>query len=140
RFRPPLVFRPFVLSCFRVSCFHIPASLGVPRNMNESLSEREWAERRRSVRLAVPQILAQSATLGDAAPWLLQAICECLGWDLGLLWTVDRNESVLRCLDVWHPAANQISEFENASRRSAFAPGIGLPGRVWTTGAPAWIP
>src|SRR5262245_9415790 len=110
-----------------------------PRTMNESLSqletnvstakgcseaptERSLAERRRSVRLAVPQILAQSAALRDAAPSLLQVICESLGWDLGVLWIVDRNARVLRCLDVWHTAAARASEFENASRLSAFAP------------------
>jgi PAS domain S-box-containing protein len=33
----------------------------------------------------------------------------------------------------------QYCQFEAATRRGAFAPGIGLPGRVWGDGRPAWI-
>jgi PAS domain-containing protein len=37
------------------------------------------------------------------------------------------------------PAA-QISEFEAETRQRAFAKGAGLPGRVWETRTPLWIP
>ena len=60
---------------------------------------------RRSARLAVTQVLAQAATLAEAAPRILQAVGEGLGWDLGGFWTVDRPANVLRCQEVWHTAA-----------------------------------
>ena len=34
----------------------------------------------------------------------------------------------------------RFPEFEATSRQAAFAPGIGLPGRVWETGKPIWLP
>ena len=33
-----------------------------------------------------------------------------------------------------------VDEFVALSRRTTFAPGVGLPGRVWASGHPAWIP
>ena len=33
--------------------------------------------------------LAESATLADAAPRMLKAICETLGWEFGALWRID---------------------------------------------------
>src|SRR5262249_5973824 len=33
----------------------------------------------------------------------------------------------------------QASDFIEASRKQRFEPGVGLPGRVWSTGQPAWI-
>ena len=46
-------------------------------------SGRRRAERRRNARLAVTQVLAQAADLTEAAPRLLRAICEGLGWSVG---------------------------------------------------------
>jgi PAS domain S-box-containing protein len=42
----------------------------------QEITERKRAERRRSARLAVTETLAQAATAKDAAPRLLQAVCE----------------------------------------------------------------
>ena len=107
-------------------------SLDIPRPAH--------AERRLTVEYVAARALAESTTLADAAMRVLQAICETLGWDYGGLWRVDDSAGVLRCTDTWHRAAIESPEFDATSRRTAFARGIGLPGRVWASGAPAWVP
>jgi len=84
--------------------------------------------------------LAESASLAEAAPRVLQAICEALNWDYGALWNVDANTDILRCVETWHLPGVTLPEFEALSRRTGFARGVGLPGRVWASGQPAWIP
>ncbi len=89
---------------------------------------------------AVTRVLTEAATLEEAAPSILRAVCESLGWETGCLWNVDEEGNVLRSAEFWHVPGHTFPEFEKVSRTFTFAPGIGLPGRVWTTGQPAWIP
>jgi GAF domain-containing protein len=100
----------------------------------------ESAERRLSAQYAVARILAKADTLAAAAPEILQAVCETLGWDLGALWRVDDAARCLRCVDVWRTADLVAPRFEEATRARTFEPGIGLPGRAWASGDTAWIP
>jgi PAS domain S-box-containing protein len=96
-------------------------------------------ERRLTAEYVAALALAESATLADAARRMLQSICEGLGWDYGALWNLDAAAGVLRCVDTWHVPDNNPSEFEAVSRAATFTCGIGLPGRVWESGKPAWI-
>ena len=107
---------------------------------SESASSAPSAQKLLFAQYATTKVLAESASLGDAASGILQAICESLGWEHGALWTVDRQAGVLRCLETWHSPAVAFSEFEAVSKRTTFLRGIGLPGRVWANGEPAWIP
>ena len=113
--------------------------------LGAAIAERDTAERRRMADYAVGRIMAQSATLEEAAPQILEAICECLEWDVGALWVVgavgvvDAPGSELRCLEVWHRPELDVREFVAVTLESRFTPGIGLPGRVWEAGGPAWI-
>ncbi len=84
--------------------------------------------------------LAESATLADATPRMLRAICETLGWEFGALWRIDPVAGVLQCVGTWHSASISMDEFESITSTRVFGPGIGLPGRVWSTAQPAWIP
>ena len=84
--------------------------------------------------------LAESTTLVEAAPRMLEAICEALGWEYGALWRVDRVAARLRCVATWHPRPLPFDDFAAASRQTVFTGGEGLPGRVWASRAPAWIP
>jgi PAS domain S-box-containing protein len=104
------------------------------------ISERKRAEQRTFTQHAVAQILAEAATIEEATPRIIQAVCESLDWDLGTLWRVDRDAGVLRCVQVWHKASLDAGRFEASTRETAFAHGAGLPGRVWESGVPACIP
>ena len=90
--------------------------------------------------LAVARILAASAA-GDTSlyPRLLAAIGESLGWEFGAWWEVSDEDQVLRCVETWRSSWLHDGVFESLSRRATFALGVGLPGRVWATGEPAWI-
>src|SRR2546425_13143251 len=98
------------------------------------------AERRLAVQHAVTAVLAESPTLVAATPRILQTICETLGWEWGALWYVDEAVGVLRCAAVWHVLGTAFAQFEAVSRAHTFTPGVGLPGRVWSSGSSAWIP
>jgi len=84
------------------------------------------------------RVLAESETLSEAAPPILQAICEAAEWEVGVLWEVDEDAGVLRCVETSH-SSNGAPKFESASRDLFFQRGAGLPGRVWQTGKPHWI-
>lgn len=103
------------------------------------ISERRRLERRLSAQFQVGRILAESESLAASAPALLQAISESLGWDVGQIWEVDREAGTLRWLGVWHDPSLQVAEFEDASRNRTFTRNVGLPGRIWATGASDWI-
>jgi signal transduction histidine kinase len=106
----------------------------------EDITLHKIADQRLSAQYAVARALAESATLAEATPKILVAICQSLGWDIGAIWTVDEQADVLRCLHVWHSPGVQTARFEVLSWEMTFQRGVGLPGRVWANGHPAWIP
>jgi signal transduction histidine kinase/integral membrane sensor domain MASE1/CheY-like chemotaxis protein len=108
------------------------------------VTERKVAERRLSGSLSVTRILAESPALTDALPRILQRICKTFAWEVGAMWAVNADETALCCLKVWPSLgpseAPGGSKFESMSLAQKFAPGIGLPGRVWKDLKPVWIP
>ena len=103
------------------------------------VTERKRAEQRLAAQYAVTSTLAESGNLVDAAPKILQSICETLGWEVGAVWSVDREAGVLRCVETWHRLESATTEFEVLSKQRTFSPGVGLPGRVWQSGETEWI-
>jgi PAS domain S-box-containing protein len=84
--------------------------------------------------------LLDAASIDEAAPKILEAVCDSLGWEHGALWVLDDERTALRCARVWNPPSHHFPEFDDASRAATFPLGIGLPGRVWAQAAPVWIP
>jgi len=103
------------------------------------ITERRRLERRLMAQYEAARILAEADSLTAAAPRLLQAICESLGWELGQIWVLERDTEALHWLATWQIPALNAREFEEASYGRAFKRGVGLPGRVWSAGRPDWI-
>jgi PAS domain S-box-containing protein len=104
------------------------------------ITQRKEAERRLSTGYAVTRVLAEAESLDAAVPFLLMSICEGLSWDVGALWRVDEDADVLRCMDLWHPPNLNFPTFVKTTREATFGRGVGLPGRVWETCQPVWLP
>jgi PAS domain S-box-containing protein len=107
---------------------------------NNDVTERKRAEHRQTVNLAVTKILAESPALTYAVPKILQNVCETLGWEAGAFWTHEPETNVLRCLTAWECNPGRFLKFKRTSSELALAPGVGLPGLVWSIGKPTWIP
>ncbi len=84
--------------------------------------------------------LAESTKLSEATPRILRTLCESLGWAYGAVWEVVSEAGLLRCVETWHEASTPVAKFDEATKGLRFTRGTGLPGRVWSTRAPAWIP
>jgi PAS domain S-box-containing protein len=108
--------------------------------LERQVEESKRAIQRLAVRDEVTRALAESSSLAEAVPRILRAVCETLGWQLGALWTVEPHADVLRCVQVWRSSPETMPEFEAATRESTFSRTVGMPGRVWASTEPAWIP
>jgi PAS domain S-box-containing protein len=115
---------------------------GRPRGMVgvcADITERKHAERSLSVQYEVARVLSSSASVEEATPLLVEAIAEALGWEVGALWRVDEDDHVLRYVGGWVANRATGAHFLRKSREFLMERGLGLPGRVWSTGRAAWI-
>jgi PAS domain S-box-containing protein len=104
------------------------------------ITEQKLAAKRLATQHAITRVLAESEGLLEGAPKLIRAVCETADWEIGALWLVDKTAGHLRCLEFVNCLAKEVPGFEAATRSRTFSLGIGLPGRVWSTGEPAWVP
>jgi PAS domain S-box-containing protein len=85
------------------------------------------------------RVLAEAATLEEAARRLLELIAEAFDWSVGALWIVDERDGLLRWRESWSRPDPALEEFTLRNRRLTFARGVGLAGRVWESGETDWI-
>jgi PAS domain S-box-containing protein len=118
------------------------AALNESQQLKEKLRRRivELGKVNRTLALEyhLTRVLAESETLREAAPPILQAICESAEWEVGALWEVDQDAGVIRCVETT-PSVGERSEFTELTRNAVFELGVGLPGRVWQSSQPHWI-
>lgn len=104
------------------------------------ITERKETERQLGLQYAVSRVLTESMSVEEAAPRLIEDVGLALGWELGHLWQVDEDGAVIRYRGGWHSGSSEAARFQAKSREFVFPPGIGLPGRVWSSGRAHWIP
>ena len=101
------------------------------------VARRPWREATSAVQFTVAEILAQASTPDEAAPRLLGALSEQLGWDTAEFWVVEGER--LRTAGVWATSELDLGKFERMTRELTLGRGDPLPGSAWETEAPVWI-
>ena len=79
-------------------------------------------------------------SLEDAAPLVLAAVGQSLHWQLGALWLTDPRQDVLRCAHRWCADDVDGDSFDDIVNQLTFVKGEGLPGQVWSSVEPMWVP
>ncbi len=93
-----------------------------------------------AVEHAVALILVETTSASEAYPKLLETIGSSLGWEFGAVWEAALGpDAFVRCTETWYADAARLADFARTSRGTSLPPGHGLPGRVWSSCAPAWI-
>lgn len=108
--------------------------------ISRDITKRKRGERRLRAHHAVTRVLAEATSLSEATPPILHAVCRNLGWACGALWWIDATAHRLRCVETWQRSPDQLNTFVAQTRETTFAREVGLPGRVWASNQPAWIP
>ena len=106
------------------------------------ITDRKLTEHYLAVEHEATRVLADSPSTAQASRELLRVIGEELDWPLGRFWTPtgDGPAAELLCTAAWHAAGATADRLAGAGEQLRLAPGIGLPGRVWESGQPRWVP
>ncbi len=103
---------------------------------NRDITHRKQTVRRLSTEHAVTQVLADSETPQAAWRNILEVMGEGFGWELAVLWIVNKQSQSIECLETWHSPSK---DFSGHQARPALSRGMGLPGRVWASEDAIWI-
>jgi len=123
-----------------VTIFAFAAFIAITaRSLSRADRVRKASERHLAAQNVTTCVLVESATLAEAMPRVLAAVCKSLDWVMGVRWSVDSQAHVLRCAEIHVTPPRLLQEMIEVNRRATFPHGVGLPGRVWSTGRAAWI-
>jgi two-component system sensor histidine kinase/response regulator len=111
----------------------------VTQMLTEQAAKLREANRKLEAHHAATQALAESRTLLEAAPKLLQAICVTLTWDFAALWLFDEQVSRLRCEAIWGRDGGPYGPLARASEDTLLLPGTGAAGQVYARCESIWI-
>jgi adenylate cyclase len=134
------------------SCSVIPKKISQLEDIvyvGRDITLQKRRQQRSHTQYAITRILSEAQSVTQAIPQILQAMCECLGWDLGELWTANEYiapsvqqgsmHSVLRCVESWASRTVFAREFKANVLQTTYIPGTGLPGQIWLSRSPVWI-
>ena len=109
------------------------------RSLSQADRVRKASERHLAAQNVTTCVLVELATLAEAMPRVLEAVCKSLDWVMGARWSVDSQAHVLRCAEMHVARPRLLQDMVEVNRCVTFAHGVGLPGQVWSTGRAAWI-
>lgn len=103
------------------------------------VAEHRQAEKEIRLLQEIAQAVSESSDFHAALGVAVDKVCKVTGWNYGEAWIPRSNDTALECSPIWYGNGNSLDQFRQFSEQLTFAPGIGLPGRVWLSKQPEWI-
>ncbi|MBD2017247.1 PAS domain S-box protein [Microcoleus sp. FACHB-53] len=121
------------------------------------ITQRKRATEELQLLQSLTQSISEAPDFDTAIKVALRKVCEATHWDFGEAWIKSTDGAVLECSTAWCsqevrdtgtedkekfpqlPLTHPLREFRRHSQTYTFAPGIGLPGQVWSSRQPLWI-
>ena len=104
------------------------------------ITERKRAEQELRLLQGITQNANEAGDVHAALAVTLNKVCETTGWDLAQTWMPGPGGLTMECGPAWYCRSSGLEKFRTASLSFVFGPGEGLPGRVWSSKQPAWVP
>ena len=84
----------------------------------------------------------QADSVSEVLVSALEYVCHFTGWPVAHAYLIsgDGPDRRMRPTGIWHHDPGiDITDLRSATKELVFAPGVGLPGQVWESGAPVWF-
>lgn len=131
--------------------------------IGRDITARKRTQQRQAAQHTANGILSESPRISEASVQILQGICESLEWDVGELWTLQKEElnpqnseasltsaeardsaadsrrPQLRCIEIWSKPSLAIPKWKATLRQTVLTRSMGFPGWIWASGVPQWI-
>jgi len=107
--------------------------------LHQEIAERRQVEMETRLLLRATQAISKSEDFESAIDLILRLICETIEWNLGEAWIPSSDGQVLKCALGRYASDLSFSEFRQTSCQLSFAPGVGMPGRIWLGQQSEWI-
>ncbi len=130
------------------------------------VTERKRGSEEIQLLQTITQAISEAPDFHSALYLALSKVCEATSWEFGEAWVESADGTVLEYSTAWYSSKiaqkdentsaeegeptesfetlsltleTSLSEFRRQSEAFTFAPGIGLPGKVWSSRQPLWI-
>ncbi len=113
------------------------------------IAVRQQQEKEISFLLATTQAVVEAEDFNTALSSILRSCCEFISWDLAEAWVPNVDGTYLEyfpdqctgnaCCQNSDAQDWGLEEFRRQNLQITFAPGVGLPGKIWQSKQPEWI-
>jgi diguanylate cyclase (GGDEF)-like protein/PAS domain S-box-containing protein len=104
------------------------------------ITDRKRAEEEIRLLHTIIEAIASAKDFHSALGVALRLVGETTGWNFGEAWIPRKDNTVLECSPAWYSSSEYLTSFRQVSQGFTFAPGVGLPGRVWSSQKAEWLP
>ncbi|HHL40125.1 MAG TPA: PAS domain S-box protein [Deltaproteobacteria bacterium] len=104
------------------------------------ITGRKRAEDEMRLLQRMTRAISEADDFDEALGVALRMVSDATSWHYGEAWTMNARTGALELSPAWYTCHTSLHAFRKESERFRFEPHVGLPGRVWASGRPEWIP
>ncbi|NQV06629.1 GAF domain-containing protein [bacterium] len=108
--------------------------------LRESISSKDELIEQRTLLQQCVDGITSSPDIDGAFTVIFRKVCEYAGWVAAEAWMPSTNGERIEAVHSYHALSAHQQAFRAGSESISFAPGSGLPGRVWNSKQPVVIP